>query len=194
MGFIGRVLSFVRAVRSGAKVSDVKSDTGGGDIRTAQHFAPVGDDSHPLVGDYEYLGTAPQRGRVAVLWYVDPKNDSKASAGEVRRYARDSSGASVVELWLKNDGSVVLQNALGSLTLGADGSILGQNEGGMFSLLAGGNFTANGVIITPDGKMTVPTQIATPSILVDGIEAAGHTHAQGNDSAGNSEQNVGPMQ
>ena len=88
MGFIGRVLSFVRVTRYGSKVSDVKSDTGGGDIRTAQHFAPVGDDSYPLAGDYEYLGAAPQRGRVAVLGYVDPKNESKASAGEVRRYAR----------------------------------------------------------------------------------------------------------
>ena len=51
MGRIALVLSFIRSLANGANVSDVKVDSGGGANTTAQHFAPAGDDSHPLPDD-----------------------------------------------------------------------------------------------------------------------------------------------
>lgn len=211
MGLIGRVLSFVRAQRNGARVSDLKLDPGGGDIRTAEHFAPPGDDSYPLDTDYVYVGRTPQNGRVSAIGYVDPQNTPKAAKGEKRIYSRDGSGAVAAEVWLKSDGTVVLDNGngsvtlapdgsteaanpLGSVTLAADGSILGQNAAGSFELQAGGAFVVNGVTISPAGLITTPTGIITPSALVNGTEVDGHNHVQGNDSAGNTEQPTGPMQ
>lgn len=214
MGLIGRILSFVRAQRNGAQISDVKTDPGGGPNVTAEHFAPAGDDAHPLPGDYVYGAPSPQRGRYAAVGYVDPANQSKAQPGEKRIYSRDSGGAQKAETWLKADGTVVSENDMGSttlapdgsfeaengngsMTLAADGSILGQNAAGSFELQAGGNFVVNGVTITTTGQIITPTsggQLVTPSAIINGVEAADHNHPQGNDSAGNTEQDTGPMQ
>lgn len=211
MGLIGRILSFVRAQRNGAQISDVKTDPGGGANVTAEHFAPAGDDAHPLPDDYVYAGRSPQRGRYAALGYVDTANQSKAGPGEKRIYSRDSSGIQKAETWLKDDGTVVsendqgsttlapdgsfeAENGNGSVTLGADGSILGQNAAGSFELQAGGNFVVNGVTITTAGQIITPTGITAPSAVIDGVEAAGHIHTQGNDSNGDTEQPTNPMQ
>ena len=211
MGLIGRILSFVRASRNGAQVSDLKMDPGGGPNITAEHFAPPGDDAFPLGTDYVYAGPTPQRGRLAAVGYIDPKNAPKALAGEKRIYSRDSAGAVAADHWLKADGTVATENAEGSttlapdgsfqaengngsVTLGADGSILGQNAAGSFELQAGGDFVVNGVTITPAGLITTQTGIVTPSALVNGVEADNHTHPQGNDSDGDTQQDTGPMQ
>jgi hypothetical protein len=211
VGLIGRILSFVRASRNGAQVSDLKMDPGGGPNLTAEHFAPPGDDSFPLNTDYVYAGPTPQRGRFAAVGYIDPKNAPKARPGEKRTYSRDAAGAVVADHWLKSDGTVVAENAAGSttlapdgsfeaengngsVTLAADGSILGQNAAGSFELQAGGDFVVNGVVITPAGLITTPTGIVAPSALVGGVEVSAHNHAQPNDSGGNTESPTGPMQ
>lgn len=187
MGLIARILSFVRVVRNGAQVSDVKSDPGGGPNFTAEHFAPPGDDSHPLTTDYVYAAKTPQSGKYAAVGYVDPLNAPKAQEGEKRIYARDSSGAVVIEVWLKNDGAATIVNENGSVTLNADGSILGQNGAGSFELQAGGDFVVNGVTIASDGSVTIPS-----SLTLNGKEIAEHTHSQASDSGGNTEQDTGP--
>lgn len=214
MGLIARVLSFVRVTRNGAKITDVKASPGGRPNVTAEHFASPGDDSYPLPTDYAYLAPAPRKGRQAALGYVDPLNTPKAGQGDKRIYARDGAGTVVAEAWLKNtgevlldndngsmtlspDGSITLLNGAGSVTLSAAGAILGQNGAGSFELQAGGNFVVNGVTITPVGLITVPDTpvagIATPSILINGVEGKDHTHTQGIDSSGDTQQNTGPM-
>lgn len=210
MGRIAKLLSFVRGEANGAKVSDVKADPGGSANVTAQHFASPGDDSHPLPGDYVAMAGAAGTGRENAVGYLDPKNEQKAQAGDKRIYARDGDGAAVVEVWLKNDGTAVVINANGSVTLrpdggtvvetpastfdaAASGSIKGDNGAGSFELAPSGTFIVNGVTIDPTGIITTPTQIVTPSAIINDVEAAGHNHDQANDSAGNSEQPVGPM-
>lgn len=199
-GLIGRVLSFVRVERNGAQTSDVKVNPGGGPNVTAEHFAPPGDDSHPLPTDYAYTAPTPQRGRQVAVGYVDPLNTPQAQPGEKRIYARDSGGAVVVEVWLKNDGEATIFNANGEVTLGADGSILGQNGAGSFELQAGGTFAVNGVTIDPSGNIITPagvmaeTVAAASGLQVAGKEMSGHTHAQGNDSNGDTQQDTsGPV-
>lgn len=211
MGLIGRILSFVRAQRNGAQISDVKTDPGGGPNVTAEHFAPAGDDAHPLPGDYVYGSPSPQRGRYAALGYVDTANQSKAQPGEKRVYARNADGQQVGEVWLKADGTIVAENDQGSttlapdgsfeaengngaMTLAADGSILGQNAAGSFELQSGGNFVVNGVTITTAGQIITPTGLTAPSAVIGGVEAAGHNHTQGNDSDGDSQVPTNPMQ
>ena len=68
-------------------------------------------------------------------------------------------------VWLKSDNSITMGNGAGNMTLGADGT-----------------FTINGARITPDGKV----------YDANGVELGGHTHAQGNDSNGDSEQETDP--
>lgn len=201
MGRINKILSFVRSAVGAAKVSNVKVDPGGGANRTAQHFAPAGDDSHPLPDDYAATIPVQRTGSEVAVGYVDPKNEQKAQPGEKRIYARDpSDGSVVVEVWLKNTGEAATANENGSATLRpdggsvittpkstldakADGSIKGVNSNGSFELQAGGNFVVNGVTIDISGNITSPATITAPtvagssSLTVAGKEMGGHAHA-----------------
>lgn len=120
---LGKLLSFVRGTKNDAKISEVKLNPGGGPNVTAEHFSAPGDDAHPLPGDYVAQIKIQRSGGAAVVGYLDPKSDQKAQAGDKRTYARDTDGNSVAELWLKNDGAIVLENANGSVSIAADGSI-----------------------------------------------------------------------
>lgn len=156
---LGKLLSFIRGIRNDAKLSDVKLDPGGGPNVTAEHFSAPGDDAHPLAGDYVVNVSIQRSGGSAVVGYLDPKNDQKAAAGEKRIYARDSGGASIVELWLKNTGEATLVNSNGYLTLKPDGEI-----------------EANRAHITAAGDV----------VTASGVSLDNHTHLQndGNDAGG----------
>lgn len=178
MGRLARVLSFARNVKNGAKVSDVKVDPGGGANVTAEHFADPGDDSHPLPDDFVVLSPASGTGRESAIGYADTLNAPKAQPGDKRIYARDAdTGAMVVEVWLKNDGTVLASNNSGSFTLNSDGSIIGTNANGQFELKTSGEFNANGAKMTTDGDV----------VTSDGISLRDHTHAQGVDSDSNTQ-------
>ena len=69
MGRIAKLLSFVRVVRNGANLSDVKVDPGGGANITAEHFATPGDDSHPMPNDYVALSADSGTGRESAIGY-----------------------------------------------------------------------------------------------------------------------------
>ena len=195
---LGKLLSFFRGIRNGAKLSDVKLDPGGGPNITAEHFSAPGDDSHPLAGDYVVSVDIQRSGGSAVVGYLDPKNDQKTAQGEKRIYARDSSGVSIVELWLKNDGTAILSNAGGSVTLSPTGSIKSQNANGSAELQAAGNFVVNGVTIDTEGNIITPASVSAPtiaagaSLTVASKEMRGHTHSQGVDSANDTQQETNP--
>lgn len=89
-------------------------------------------------------------------------------------------------VWLKNTGDILSENSNGSHLLRADGSQKGSNVNGSFELLANGNINLNGVIIKPNGNVTMPN-----SLVLNSKEIDGHGHPQANDSGGNVEQNTG---
>lgn len=164
MGRIGRLLSFVRGQRHGAKLSDVKFDPGGGANRTGEHFSAPGDDSVPLPGDW--LAVLPVGRRTVAVGYIDPKSAQEAGPGDKRIYARDpSTGAATVSAWLKSDGSAIIANSAGT-----------------FELQPSGAFVINGVTITPTGDVITAT----------GVSLNGHPHTQGDDSGGDSQQPTAP--
>lgn len=162
---LGKVLSFIRGTRNGAKLSDVKLDPGGGPNVTGEHFSAPGDDAYPLPGDYIITVDIQRSGGAAVVGYLDPKNDQKATAGEKRIYARSGDGASIVELWLKNTGEATLVNNSGYMTLKPSGEV-----------------EINGARITPGGDV----------ISATGVSLNNHTHTQGNDSGGSTEVPTNP--
>lgn len=177
MGMIGIVLEFTRTERNGAKVSDVKANPGGGALLTSDHFQPSGVDAHPLPGDYTLLGEVQGTGRYSATGYVDPKNQQTSQPGEWRAYSRDAAGEQVAQICTKNDGTVLTSNDNGSHTLRPDGSQRMQNAGGYIELRADGVVDINGYIIGTNGNGTT----------ANGISQDGHTHAQGVDSAGNTQ-------
>ena len=201
MGRLAKLLQFTRVTRNGAQVSDVTADPGGEPNVTAENFQPAGDDSYPLPGDYVALNSDSGSGRETVIGYVDPKGTPKSGVGEKRIYARNSGGASIVELWLKNTGEAVLSNENGDVTLQADGgvvtqtpganfsvkadgSIKGSNSNGSFELQASGDFIVNGVTIDVAGNITTPANVQAASItadsmVVDGKQMASHVHPAG---------------
>ena len=174
---IAKLLSFVRGISNDANVTDVEIDIGGGDNRTAQHFSAPGDDSFPLKTDYVLASDTPRKGGKAAHGYLDPVNAAIANEGDKRIYGRDTvTGAPVNQVWLKNDGSVLISNDNGSVLLRpdggtltttpggtfdakADGSIKGDNGSGSFELETGGDFLVNGVTIDTGGNIHTPTTI-----------------------------------
>ena len=193
MGRIAKLLSFVRVTRNDAKVSDVKADPGGGSNITAENFAPAGDDSNPLPGDYVALNTRDGTGREDVIGYSDPLNEPKALPGDKRIYARDEDGVVIAEIWLKNTGEATVSNENGSITLRpdggaitttpgstfdakADGSIKGDNGSGSFELKAGGDFLVNGVNIDPSGNITTPGSLNADTVTSDDLNVTLSTH------------------
>lgn len=146
-GLIGRLLSFTRVERNGAKLSDVKFDAGGGEVLTGEHAHTPGDDSQPLPDDQVVAISVPQSGRVVVVGYVETDAQEKAGPGEKRIYARDGERLEVVELWLKADGSATLSNANGQFTLRADGGQRHENANGSIDLAADGSST----LVSPSG-------------------------------------------
>lgn len=155
MGRIGIVLSFERRVLpNGVQISEVKCDPGGGYNTTPAHYSAPGDDSFPLESDLILLVPSVRTGSSGVSGYVDPKLVPVAEAGDKRIYARDSEGASICEVWLKNDGSIDIKNGTG-----------------LFTLEAAGDIVINGVRFAPGGIMT-----DVNGIEVDSKELRDHTH------------------
>lgn len=123
MGTILKLLSLVRSTRNGITVSDITADPGGGANVTAELFQPAGEDSQSLQGDYLIGVSISTAGGKAIVGFIDPANAPKSEPGDVRRYSRNGAGAQVAEIWLKNDGSVTINNANGWFDLTAAGVI-----------------------------------------------------------------------
>lgn len=158
MGLVGNILSFVGIEVEDIKISEVKLDPDGGSIITATHFSTPGEDSTPLTTDSVVVVDIQGSGKKAAVGYVDPKNSKKSTAGEKRIYGRDpDTGSEVNEVWLKEDGSVIISNSNGSFELKIDGSIKGINGSGSFELEAAGDFVVNGAKITAAGDVVSAT-------------------------------------
>lgn len=85
---------------------------------------------------------------------------------------RDKTGNRYV--WIKNDNSIEIKNASATTTYAGDGTITTQNNSGHMTLMADGNVDINGVIITPQGQITLP---GTGGLkLANGINAESHRH------------------
>ena len=160
MGLIAELLDFVRARVGDGHVSDATVDPGGGPSVTARHFACPGDDSRPLPGDFVATSASGGAATSHVTGYLDSKNEPAAAAGEKRIYSRDSDGAVVAMVWLKNDGAVLVDNGSGSI-----------------ELAPGGNVTINGVTIDTDGNVSAPGEVtAMDAVPATAVKLSTHMH------------------
>lgn len=171
MGLIGRLLAFSRGTRKGAQVAMSKIDPGGGYNVTSEHFGAPGDDGQPLPGDYVVAVRVPRTGGSVAVGYLDPTNAGQAGPGERRLYSRAADGALMAWIWLKADGSVVIEN---------DG-------GGSIVMAPGGDIVLNGVTIDTAGNITTSATIEGGTVrTAAGIDLDTHTHSGVTTGGGNS--------
>lgn len=206
MGVIGKMLSFVRKPRNGANQSDVKLDTGGGDVLTATHAQGSGDDAFPLPGDYTISVQVDRSGGLVTVGFVEPDAAQLARPGERRMYARGSDRLEKVQIWLMADGTLLCSNDNGSYEmrpdgshkitspggsyeLRADGGHRSENAAGYCELQAGGTVEINTATIDPSGNI-VATSVTAPSIVAAGKELAGHKHGGVTTGGGQTGANV----
>tara|TARA_R110000787_G_scaffold52876_3_gene124316 strand:+ start:3197 stop:3673 length:477 start_codon:yes stop_codon:yes gene_type:complete len=143
---ISRILQFTRRTVRGVVVGEALVDPGGGANLTAQQFAPAGDDSRPLPGDYAVVTEVQRTGVAVAVGYVDPENAPSSAPGEKRFYSRDPDDGSIVgSMWFKNNGDLEITTS--------------------------GTVTINGATIDSGGSVVIPS-----SLELGGLEIAGHNH------------------
>lgn len=163
---------------------------GGNFDNECDNVQPGGDDSRPLPNDDGYTAQWGNSGRFVVLGFFDYGNKI-AKPGEKRIYGRDADGNVMSHVYLQNDGTIEIKNDAVSYTLKPDGTTIETNGSGTKTMSPDGTVNINGFIINPDGSVSSPVSMSSPSVIADGKELAGHKHPQGNDSAGNTEQDTG---
>lgn len=164
MGAIGKTTGYRAAGDDDAPETDV--DLGGDDPATADHYGPSGDDSPPLADDLAALiEVTDDTENVAAVGYTDATAQT-AEPGEVRRYARDSSGEIVSSMHLKGDktveiaqadgasvviatdGKITITGPAGTVTMGTDGSILLEGGVGTIAIDAAGAISLEGISVS----------------------------------------------
>lgn len=165
MGFLATVVEFLRSTVEGVPTPEAKVDRGGNDLVTGYHFAPAGDDAQPLPGDVAYLGGDLGAGNAQILGYQDPQNAGVAGPGERRLYARAADGTIKAQVWLKADGSILLANDAGSMTVAADGAISLAAGGATGELAADGAISlsngSGGLAVDAAGNVVATTPLGT---------------------------------
>jgi hypothetical protein len=159
-------LAEVKGVTRSDDGVDVKCVMSDGEVVTAEHFAPPGDDSIPVAGDTVAIAETEGAGKYRVVAYDDPNNASKAENGERRTYARSADGEVVAEIWAKSDGSITVTS-------------LKDGAGIELATTATGVINLNGVEIDALGNISTPGGIdATLDVTaVNGTASLGtHTH------------------
>jgi hypothetical protein len=162
-----------RTTEDGAHVVNVKADTGG-TTASLDHFAPPGVDALPLPGDAAALSDGAGTGRAQTTGYNDPLNPGRAKPGEVRVYGREPGGGIVNEAWFQGDGTIIVENAEGTIKLEPDGTI----DLNGFRIAPNGDVTAPGTI-TASGE--VSAMAATPATAV---KLSTHLHPTGTGPSG----------
>lgn len=185
MGLIADILNFARVNINGRDYSESTVNPGGGANITIVHYADPGDDSSPLPGD-KVAGMPTQRsGSAIAVAYLDLKNLMKAQPGDKRIYSRDSAGNQVAEVWLKNNGDIIVDNGEGIFSVLADGTISGVNQNGSFALVPGGNFVVNGVTIDTGGNITTLGDVTANEVTASGVVLTTHIHSGVETGGGN---------
>jgi len=165
-GIIGIIQTVkVATTPLGSKHIEAVVDAGGGDLVTADYFAPSGYEFEPLEGDYVLMVPMIGTGRWSIMGTIDPGlTDRLVQSGDTRIYARNAAGDIVASVWVRSTGE-----------------IQGFNDNGYFRLRSDGVVEANNATIPTDGDV----------ITSDGISLRNHTHPQPDDSGGNTEADTG---
>jgi len=167
MGRLGKVIkSFIDKLSgSGSNAQFSSVEEFAGDQRTAQAFGPCNEDFSPPESCRTFdVPIGKDRGYLLSIAYHNQLINPVAVHGEKRIFSTNQAGDTVMsEVFLKQDGSVLIKNSLGS-----------------FEMKVSGEFEINGATITIDGDF----------ITAAGISLDTHVHEQGNDSDGDIQEDT----
>lgn len=96
----------IERVEDDEKITLVKIDLGGNNVISPEFYTSPGVDSAPMDGDYVATSSAPGNSGQSAVGTIDPINGGVAGKGEVRLYARDEDGNTIIALYLKSDGTI----------------------------------------------------------------------------------------
>lgn len=148
----GRMTGRISEVLDNESDGSLKTDPGDGDTGTNDRFSCPGDDSPPLPGDDVALVEGSRSGSENAVGYSDQSLDGIASPGEKRCYSRTSAGALAASIWLKGDGTIVVQSELA-----AAGGVIEIAPSGVVTVNGAATIDTSGEVI---GKSDVPaTQV-----------------------------------
>lgn len=156
MGFIATIKNVFASNRNGTAVREYTVDGGGDDSITVDGYGTPGDDSPALPSDLIHCADGTGEGRANAAGFIDPGNELLAAPGERRLYSRDSAGGKKTQVWLKGDGSILIDTDA--------------------------NVTINNATIDPEGNIVSPGTITADNIIGNlsvkaaGKEVVGHDH------------------
>lgn len=152
------------------QVTEVRIDTGGGNIVTGDHFEGASGDSLPVVGDFAVFIDGDGTGTVEIIGYHKGSLVGQAAQGEWREIVRKPDGTPVLEVWGKGDGRLEINGII---------------NGGAFVLdPADGSFTINGVKFDRDGNVTAPGEITAKAGTPGSVTLTQHVHPTGTGPSG----------
>lgn len=155
MGTTVVVESFERISDDNGYAVEVKVDPSGGAKDECEHYACLGEDSPPLLGDFGAADDAPGAGGQRIVGYLDALNEGKALGGEKRIYGRTPDGELAGEVWIHGDGLIEIM-----------------------SLRPGGRYKIGKVLIDENGNITTPGEITGKSDTTP-VKLSTHLHPTG---------------
>ena len=123
MGRIGVILEVGNDTEGGEDIARVKVDLGGNDVRWAPLYGPPGNASKPVAGDYVALVGHPGGSGVTAVAFAAGDIETQSENGEQYIEGRDSDGAPVSVIHMKNDGTIRMENDNGYIELAPNGQV-----------------------------------------------------------------------
>lgn len=152
--------------------------------RGISHWLYNNEETYAVIGgrpDSAYRRTFSRANALAIVGFnnlEEPMLEYNSEDMELRNISAEGSTL-IQKITLKSTGDITLATSTG----GATASINME--------AASGEVTINGVVFSPDGIMTVPTAIVSPSVKASGLELAFHKHViTSGSSAGFTEVNI----
>lgn len=194
MGRIGKVIkSFIDKLSgSGTDAQFSSVEEFAGDQRTVQVFGPCNEDFAPPENCKTFdIQVGRDRGFLVSTAYHNQQITPAAIHGERRIYSTNQAGSAVkAEVFLKQDGTILIDNGNVTITASPSGLLEIQTSGNT-EITSAKTIVNNDVEIVGDIDMT---GIIKGANVFGGVNSDVHVHSQGNDSDGDTEQDTGGPQ
>lgn len=156
----------------GVDVRLLQVQMAGDDVQTVQYMPTAGDDSPPMVGDK--VAVVPIGPSFRVAMGVQDSVVPTAEAGEKKIYSRDEDGNIAASCYLKENGTIEIENANVSVFIRANGRIDAENVNGSISLRPSGSIQllnkaeTSSVTLRAIGDIVLNNALGEATLKVDG--------------------------
>jgi len=165
VGIIALLKKYTRVTKNSLFFAEAVIDKGGAPLKTSEHYADSGDDSHPLEDDYIVGVDVPRSGGSVIAGFIDAKNPGITEPGGKRIYSRDAGGTPVADVHLEPDSTITSKNGACDIEQRPDGTITSSNALSTIEQRPDGTITTSNAISSitqsPDGTITTTNGTTT---------------------------------